>query len=125
MKRTLTALAAVAALVLPAAPASASTTPARASSPVAQHSYVQLDLVFSEGVPSSHVVVATAYAGKCRPGHCTYVEFRLVPDTADGKRWTDTEVVNAPGHYRITSVRDYTKWHVSRKLALDTSFVIR
>jgi hypothetical protein len=91
---------------------------------VAQHSYVELDLTFSAPVPSSHVVVATAYAGRCRPGHCTYVQFRLVPDTADGLRWTDTEVVNAPGHYRITSVRDYTNKRISRKLALDTRFVI-
>lgn len=107
MIRTLAALATAGTLFLPLSARAAE--PPRVtsiSSTVEDHSYVTLRVHFSAPVSTATSrIAATGYVGKCRHLHCTYAEFVLVPYNASRTIWIDTEVVNAPGRYVVTSVR--------------------
>lgn len=108
MKRILATLAVAATLVAGAVPARAAATPrvTALTSTVEQHSYVTLRVHFSAPIGAEiSRITATGYAGVCRSGHCQYAQFVLVPDNAQRTVWIDTEVVNAPGSYVVTSVQ--------------------
>lgn len=108
MKRILATLAAALSVTISVTPAQAATSPrvTALTSTVAQHSYVTLTVHFSAPIGAEiSRITATGYAGACRSGHCTYAQFVLVPYNAQRTVWIDTEVVNAPGSYVVTSVQ--------------------